>query len=102
MAGNREAQPTDDHRVDADDPPACVGERTTGIARIETDVGLDHFGLQPAPASWAFPRRDRLGVLGGLLQIDGGTRGDDARGQRALAAKRIAERDHQLADPQAG
>ena len=55
-----------------------------GIARVQRRVGLDHAVDQPART-------------GAQRAAEGA---DHARSDRALKAERVADRDHQLADPQ--
>jgi hypothetical protein len=70
-----------DQRVDADDLAPHVEQRSSGIARIDRDVGLDE-GHQ---------------VL--LWQVTP-LRTDDAGGHRVLEPERLADRDHPFADLQ--
>ena len=73
-----------DRGVDADDASASVGERAARVARVQRRVGLDHVVDDPAA-----PGRQRAPE-----------RRDDARGDRAGEPVRVADRDHELADPQ--
>ena len=83
--GNREPEADSrDRGVDADDATAAVGERAAGVAGVQRRVGLDHVVDDPAA-----PGRQRAAE-----------RRDDARGDRAGEAVRVADRDHELADAQ--
>ena len=75
---------TDDRGVDADDLAGGGYQRPAGIARVQRRVGLDHAVDQPARA--------------GAQRAPEGA--DHARRYRALKAERIADRHHQLTDPQ--
>ena len=74
----------DDRGVDADDLAGGGYQRPAGIARVQRRVGLDHAVDQPARA-------------GAQRAAEGA---DDAGRYRALKAERVADRDHQLTDPQ--
>ena len=76
-----------DHRVDADDAAFDVEQRPAGVAGIDRGVGLDEIGEGAA----RFLRRN--GTAEG---------GDDAGGDRAAEAERIADGDDGLADQQVG
>src|SRR5712672_1630848 len=89
IAGGRKADALrtgDDCRVYADHGPARVDQRSTGIAGIKCGVGLDDIVDQPSGARTQAPSQ--------------GT--DDARRDRMLEAKRIADGNGQLADSQRG
>ena len=64
-------------------PAGAVHERAAAIAGIKRRVGLDHVLDQPA----------------GLAAQRPVQRADHAGRDRRLQAKRIADRDHELADP---
>ncbi len=84
--GHREAESeARDRGVDPDDPPRGIGERATGVARIERGVGLD----------------DVLDHAGGrsLLHRDRAPeRAHHARGDRTGEPERAAHGDDELAD----
>ena len=70
--------------IDADDLAGRGHQRPAGIARVQGRVGLDHAVDQPARAGAQRPAEGA----------------DDAGRDRALKAERVADRHHQLADPQ--
>ncbi len=76
-----------DGRVDADDAAVRVGQRTTGVARVEQGVGLDHVLDQPG----------RRTAAGGDAAAE---RADDAGGHAAGQPERVADGDDQLTDAQ--
>src|SRR2546427_8671977 len=76
-----------DGGVDADHPPAAVGERAARVTRVERRVGLDDV-LDDA-AGRAGARRQRAAE-----------RAHHPRRHRAGEAERVADRDDQLADAQ--
>ncbi len=85
VGADREAEAlgaADHGGVDADHPPPPVGERASGIARVQRGVGLHHALDQPA-----------------VRRAQGAAeRADDAGGDRRLEAQWIADRDRELAD----
>ena len=68
--------------VDPDHLALFVDQRAAGVAGVDRGVGLDHV-------------RDREAVRGFDLALEGG---DDAAGDRAVEAERVADRDHGVAD----
>src|SRR5581483_5456117 len=78
---DRAARWRDDRRVDADDLAVEIEQRTTGVAAIDRGVGLDVIIIRP---------RIDIAVTGR----------DDAGGHGAAETKRVADRDHPLAEPQ--
>ena len=75
-----------DLRVDPDDLAARVDERPAGIARVDRRIRLDDVV--------------DLEVVGSAdLALE---RRHDARGDRAVVAERVADRDHRVADSHAG
>ena len=82
-AGDSQRQTAGHHGVDADHPPASVGERTTGVAGREPHVGL-YPALPAGPVA-------RPGCPG---------RVDDPGRERANHAQRIADRENEIANAQ--
>ena len=71
-----------DLRVDADHAAGRVDQRAAGVAGVDRRVGLDDV-------------LDREAVGRGDAALQGG---DDAGGQRAVEAERVADRDRRVAD----
>jgi hypothetical protein len=83
---NRQAEPdAGDRGVDPDHAPGAIGERAARVAGVQRGVRLDHVVDDPAAL-----RRERAAE-----------RRDDARGYRPGEAVRVADRHHELSDPQA-
>ena len=75
-----------DGRVHADHPALRVEQRASAIARVERSVGLDHV-IDQVPRDAAQGAAERT---------------DDAGRHRRIKSERTADRDDELADPQAG
>jgi len=71
-----------DLRVDSDDLAVLVDQRATGVALVDRRIGLDDL-----------VDRESVGGAHRALQ-----RADDARCHRPLEPKRVADRDHGIAD----
>ncbi len=78
---DRAARRRDDQRVDADHFAIEIKQRTAGIAAVDGGVGLD------------------VAVVGAGVDVAVARR-DDAGGDRAAEAERIADRDHPFAEAQ--
>ena len=78
---DRAARGRDDQRVDADDLAVEIEQRAAGIAAVDRGVGLD------------------VAVIGSGIDVAVARR-DDAGGDGAAKAERIADRDHPFAKPQ--
>ena len=78
---DRAARGRDDQRVDADHLAVEVEQRAAGIAAVDGGVGLD------------------VAVIGTGIDVAVARR-DDAGGDGAAEAERIADRDHPFAEPQ--
>ena len=78
-----------DERVDAHELTVVVDERATGVARIDSGIGLDHVGVDGIAAGRAHGR--------GAIQ-----RRDDTGGDRLLVTKRRTDRHDPLAHVELG
>jgi hypothetical protein len=104
-AGNGKAKATSNHGIHPYHAAARVGEWTSGIAGIESNVRLDDFdSVESGAAPLAIWARllFRFCRLESNILIGGSTCGNDAEGHGAFASERVSDCDDQLTHAKSG